>query len=143
MLPTINFNNMGAFIQGQTIPKVHGSSEANRYPTPINSEVVLLDDEDDSIIYYKKTDVNGYSTVSRKRWFDDPEPTQEEINDKKYLTINEFNEFKKEVLNGQRAILESINANTKSNNGSSEHNRSNDGDRKQKFKPNGNDRTNG
>lgn len=110
MLPTINFNNIGAFMQGQTLPKVHGTTEADKYPTPINSEVVILDADDDSIAYYKTTDVNGYSKVVRKRWFDDPEPTQEEINDQKYLTIEEFNTFKKEVLNGQQAILESINA---------------------------------
>lgn len=45
IFPSINF---GALMSGQKIPKVDGMKEADRYPTPPNSEVVLLDSKDDT-----------------------------------------------------------------------------------------------
>ena len=39
IFPSINF---GALMSGQKIPKVDGMKEADRYPMPPNSEVVLL-----------------------------------------------------------------------------------------------------
>lgn len=99
IFPSINF---GALMSGQKIPKVDGMKEADRYPTPPNSEVVLLDSKDDTLLYIKSTDVNNYSTIKRCRYYEDPEPTAQELNDQRYITIDEFNKFKEELLNAQR-----------------------------------------
>lgn len=95
--------NLGAFMSGQKIPKVDGTKEADKYPTPPNSEVVLLDSKDDTLLYVKTTDINNYSTVKRCRYYEDPEPTAQELNDQRYITIEEFNKFKEELLNAQRS----------------------------------------
>lgn len=118
LYPTLNLN--GAFITGQTIPKVRGTDEASKYPTPPNTEVVLLDGADDTILYIKKTDANGYGTVTRCRYYEDPEPTQQEINDKRYITIDEFNKFREEMLNAVRSVSGN---NTDSNKKNEKHNR--------------------
>ena len=96
--PFFNFNP-GAFVSGQQIPKVKGVEEAKNYPSPPNTEVVLLDADDNSVLYFKKTDANGYCTVDRHRHYPDPEPTQQEINDARYISVTEFNKFKEDVLN--------------------------------------------
>ena len=95
--------NPGAIITGQQIPRVKGMEEARNYPTPPNTEVILLDADDETILYFKKTDANGYCTVERHRHYPDPEPTQQELNDKRYVTVETFNQtinqFKEEMLN--------------------------------------------
>ena len=121
--PTINFN--GAFITGQKIPKVKGTGGANEYPTPPNTEVVLLDSDDDTILYIKQTDANGYGTVTRCRYYEDPEPTQQEINDMRYITIDEFNKFKEEMLSAIRSNQSGYNT---------ESNKKNENNYKQQFK---------
>lgn len=97
-LPTnINFNNISALIPGQILPSVHGTSEAEKYPTPNNSEVVLKDADDDTLLYIKTTDVNGFGKVKRMRCYEDPEPSIQDLNDQRYVTIEDFNKFKKEM----------------------------------------------
>ena len=90
--------NSGALIPGQQIPKVKGLEEAKNYPCPPNTEVVLLDSDDESVLYFRKTDVNGYCTVERHRHFPDPEPSQQELNDQRYISVETFNKFREEIL---------------------------------------------
>lgn len=99
--PFFNFNS-GAYISGQQIPRVKGQDEAKNYPCPPNTEVVLLDADDETVLYFKKTDANGYCTVDRHRHYPDPEPTQQEINDQRYITVDVFNKFKEEMLDAIR-----------------------------------------
>ena len=84
-------------------PRVKNSEEAEKYPLGPNSEMVLFDASDDTILYLKKTDAQGFSTVIRHRYYPDPEPTQQEINDQRYVTIDEFNKLKEELLNATRS----------------------------------------
>ena len=95
--PFFNFNT-GAFMPGQQVPRVKGLEEAKNYPCPPNTEVILKDADDDTILYFKKTDANGYCTVDRHRHYPDPEPTQQEINDQRYVSAETFNKFKEEIL---------------------------------------------
>lgn len=89
MIPTIQFRNQ---LYSSQIPRVNGSSEAKNYPSQYGSEIVLLDSNDSSLMYIKNTDANGMVRVSRYRYYEDPEPTQQEINDSRYLTKDEFNQ---------------------------------------------------
>ena len=95
--------NSGALLPGQQIPKVKGLEDAKKYPCPPNTEIILLDTDDDSVLYFRKTDANGYSTVTRHRYYPDPEPTQQELNDQRYITIDAFNKFKEEMLDAINA----------------------------------------
>lgn len=98
MIPAnINFNNISALMPGQMLPSVHGTSEAEKYPTPNNSEVVLKDSDDDTLLYIKTTDINGFGKVRRLRCYEDPEPTIQDLNDRRYVTIDDFNAFKAEL----------------------------------------------
>lgn len=103
MIPTIQFRNQ---LYSQQLPRVNGSSEAKNYPSSFNSEIVLLDSNDSSLMYIKATDMNGAVRVSRYRYYEDPEPTQQEINDSRYLTKEDFNrqiaELKQELLNSTK-----------------------------------------
>lgn len=100
--PFFNFNS-GAYISGQQIPRVKSIDEARNYPCPPNTEVILMDSEDETVLYFRKTDANGYATVERHRHYPDPEPTQQEINDKRYITVDTFNQFKEEILSEIRS----------------------------------------
>lgn len=106
MIPAnINFNSISALIPGQTIMSLHGTAEVDKYPIPNNSEVAFKDADDDTLMYIKTTDANGFGKVKRLRYYEDPEPTEQELNDRRYVTIEDFNKFKseiKEILNNGR-----------------------------------------
>lgn len=92
-------------LQGQRLPKANGIQEAREYPTGIDCEVAIFDTNDD-IMYIKTTDGNGFGSLRRFRITEEPLETVE-VNPNS-VSRSEFNEFKEEVLNGQRSILESI-----------------------------------
>lgn len=100
MVPAIQFPNQ---LYSNQIPRVNGTAEAKSYPTVFGSEMALLDSTDDTILYIKKTDTNGAVALTRYRFFEDPEPTQQEINDSRYLTKEDFDQklsaFREEMLN--------------------------------------------
>ncbi|MBO7452564.1 MAG: hypothetical protein J6U54_19725, partial [Clostridiales bacterium] len=100
LYPSFNFSIPN--VNYISIPRVRNSEEAEKYPLGPNSEMVLLHASDDTILYFKKTDAQGFSTVVRYRYYPDPEPTQQEINDQRYVTIEEFNKLKEELLNATR-----------------------------------------
>ena len=84
--------------QGVDIYRVHGMDGAKQFPTQPNSRYALFD-EDDDIFYIKVTDQNNYP-VSLKRFCfieeDEPVPVTPQ-----YVTVEEFNRFKEEMLNGK------------------------------------------
>ena len=85
---------------GQQLPKVNGMESAKAYPTAPNSVVALFDANDD-VMYVKSTDASNFPTIRRFRFYEESEQKAEES---KYVTIEEFNKFKEEVLNAQQFV---------------------------------------
>lgn len=82
------------------IPRVSSTKEVEDFPmTSLNSEEVYLNKEDDTVLYIKRVDANGKCTTTRYRFYPDPEPTQQQINDERYVTADQFNKFKEDILN--------------------------------------------
>ena len=108
---TTPVNNQNA----DQIIKVNGIESARAYPTQPNSMIALFDANDD-IFYVKTTDASNYPTIRRFRFV---EESEEAARDEKYVTVEEFNKFKEEMLNGQQFIRTSSNphAGAKSNAG--------------------------
>lgn len=85
------------------IIKVQGMDGAKAYCIPPNSMAALFDTEDD-IFYIKTTDING---IEKIRKFSFVEIFDDDASSDKYVTIDEFNKFKKELLNGKQHISNS------------------------------------
>ena len=104
------FGNQLFFQKVETLlPRVSDTKEIESRPiTTLNSEEVYLNNEDDTILYIRRVDSSGKSTIKRYRFYEDPEPTQQQINDSRYVTIDEFNKLKDDIMN-------SINQNNKFN----------------------------
>lgn len=81
------------------LPRASSVKEVSETPmTMLNSEQVFLNPEDDTILYIKRVDSAGHTTVKRYRCYEDAEPTQQEINNSRYVTIEEFNKLKSDIL---------------------------------------------
>ena len=114
-LQGINPNGIfSAVAQTAEIPKVSNVADASRYPAKAGTQDVLLDTNDPEIAYFRQIDVNGFVQVDRRRCVPEPEPTQEQINDQKYLSrkeftdfMEEFRSFRKEMSNNVRVFAES------------------------------------
>ena len=101
--PTFNSSFNSSSNQSQLI-RVNGIDSAKAYPTAPNSTVPLFDANED-IMYIKSTDASNFPTIRRFRFIEEPEtqmPVQQQ-----YVTIEEFNKFKEELLNGKQFISES------------------------------------
>ena len=85
------------------LPMVNGYESAMRYPMQPNSRIALFDANED-IMYIKQTDASGYPVITRYRFSKVEEKQQEDV---KYVTLDEFNKFKEEMLNGQQFIRKS------------------------------------
>ena len=95
--PTIN-----ALGRPRDLEKVNGMESARQYQMPPNSRVALFDANDD-IFYVKETDASGFPTIRTFRFVE--EVTQASTTEEhEYLTVEEFNKFKEELLNGQQPI---------------------------------------
>lgn len=80
--------------------RVNGLDSAKAYPTAPNSTVPLFDANED-IMYIKSTDASNFPTIRIFRFTEEQEtpiPVQQ------YVTLEEFNEFKEEILNGKQFI---------------------------------------
>ena len=103
------FNNFGLqpFSQQPTynssqLIKVSGIEGAKAYQMPPNSSVALFHESED-ILYVKTTDGAGFPTIKTFRF----EPFEEpKVEFEKYVTLDEFNKFKEEVLNGKQSVRE-------------------------------------
>ena len=85
--------------QGGLLPRVSSVKDVEDFPmTSLNSEMVCLNKDDDTVLYIKRIDSTGKTTVTRYRFYEDPEPTQQEINDQRYVTMDAFNKFKEDIL---------------------------------------------
>lgn len=82
------------------LPRVSSTKEVEDFPmTSLNTEEVYLNKEDDTVLYIKRIDTNGKCTTTRYRFYPDPEPTQQQINDERYVTIDQFKQLKEDILN--------------------------------------------
>ena len=80
--------------------RVNGLDSAKAYPTTPNSTVALFDSNDD-IFYIKTTDASNFPTIRKFRF---TEETEVATPIPQYVTIEEFNKFKEEVLDGKQFI---------------------------------------
>lgn len=94
---------------GQRLLNVKGYEAAEKYPFPRDCQAALFD-EDEDYVYIKVTDTNGGVTVRRFHLEEDPVP---KFDPKKYVTVDDFAQFKEEILNGFNSLQQSIsNANS-------------------------------
>lgn len=98
--PPIQIFNSPA-IAGQKLNRVTGIDEVNRFQVGPNSEVSLFETDDD-VFYVKTSDANGNVVTRRFRFY------EESMEGAKYVTNDEFNKFKEEILNGQQSIQKLI-----------------------------------
>ena len=86
-----NYNN---------VIKVNGLESVKAYSTVPNSTVILFDANED-IFYLKTTDASNYPSIRSFTFEELKAPTD---NVTQYVTMNEFNKFKEEILNGKQFI---------------------------------------
>ena len=93
--------------QGVDLYRVRGMDGAKQFPTQPNSRYALFD-EDEDVFYVKVTDQNNYP-ISLKRFCfieeEEPDP-----NTPQYVTMEEFNRFKEDVLNGKQSVRSESNS---------------------------------
>lgn len=83
--------------QPMDLIKVHGIDGVYRQATPPNSRVAMFDDTED-IMFIKQTDANGYATVLKFSFqLEEDKPTN-------YVTMEEFNKFKEELLDVEHSV---------------------------------------
>ena len=108
---------------------VKGTAGAREYQMNRDSRVALFD-EDEDYVYIKKTDSNGQPSYRKFKLIEEPfeEPSTFQ-NGVQYVTMEEFNRFKEEILNAQQSIQSTnaaqYNATTESGNGYAKSNGSN------------------
>lgn len=94
---------------GQRVIRVNGWEAGEKYPMPRDCEAIMLDENPESdYIYMKVTDSNGGEKFARYRITEEPIP---KFDPDKYVTANDFNSFKEEVLSGINSLKQSINCN--------------------------------
>lgn len=85
---------------GQQLIRVNGLDSAKAYPTQPNSTVALFDANED-IMYIKSTDASNYPSIRRFRFV---EEIENHITESQYVTKEEFELFKEQLLNEQQSI---------------------------------------
>lgn len=108
---------------GQRLLKCKGFEAAEKYPFPRDCEAPIFD-EDEAVFYKKVTDVNGATTIRMFEYNEVPIPR---FDPKKYVTIDDFDNFKEEILHGFTDLQQSIQsiANTGNRNPQQGNNRPN------------------
>lgn len=119
----LNLNYNGIQLPNSKVPRVKGTSEAEKFPAQPNTEIVLFDESQDDIIYVKATAQNGFSRTVRYRCYEEPEPTPEDKLKDEFLSkqefnnfLNEFREFRKEMVANAHSSTGGKPANGKSGN---------------------------
>ena len=86
--------------------KVSGLDGAKAYQMPPNSAAALFHESED-LFYVKTTDGAGFPTIRAFRFEPLEEPAAKTVEVEKYVTIDEFEAFKKEVLNAKQSVRKS------------------------------------
>ena len=106
---------------GYRVIRVNGWEAAEKYPLPRDCEAIMLDSNPESDhIYMKKVDVNGAPNFERYKITRDPVPR---FDPEKYVTVDSFDNFKKEILDGFDSLKQSFAANNGGYNKSSGNNK--------------------
>ena len=114
MMGLNGFNNYNQFqpqlnqpqMTTQNLIRVNGIDEAKAYQMPANSTVALFDNNED-IMYIKTTDGAGFPAI-RTFAFNEVVANTNPIQDTAdYVTRDEFNKLKEELLNGKQSISRS------------------------------------
>lgn len=112
--PSINFPTYrptaATQIPGPQLDKVNGIDSARAFPMKPNSTIALFDANED-IMYIKSTDSNNFATIRRFRFIEEPETPVQQNTD--YVTKEEFNRFREEILNDQQSIRSNKSGNGK------------------------------
>lgn len=87
--------------QAQQLTKVSGLDGAKAYQMAPNSAVALFHESED-ILYIKVTDGAGFPTIRTFKFTPCEETPTVEV--EKYVTIDEFEKFKQEVLNAKQSV---------------------------------------
>ena len=85
---------------GDCVPRVNGQSSALQYRMNPNSRAVLFDANED-LFYIVTSDASGVNSVQAFS-FAPYKPVEEQKPE--YVTMEEFNRFKEEVLNAQQSV---------------------------------------
>lgn len=95
--------------------RVTGVDGAKAYQMPPNSIAALFDNNDD-LFYIKSTDGAGFPTIKAYKFIPAETETAPEQPMPVYVTYEEFEQFKKEMLNnGKQYIAKSADTNGKQN----------------------------
>ena len=114
MMGLNGFNNYNQFqpqlnqpqMTTQNLIRVNGIDGAKAYQMPANSTVALFDNNED-IMYIKTTDGAGFPAI-RTFAFNEVVVNTNPIQDTAdYVTRDEFNKLKEELLNGKQSISRS------------------------------------
>ena len=114
MMGLNGFNNYNQFqpqltqpqVNTQNLIRVNGIDGAKAYQMPANSTVALFDNNED-IMYIKTTDGAGFPAI-RTFAFNEVVANTNPIQDTAdYVTRDEFNKLKEELLNGKQSISRS------------------------------------
>ena len=103
-----HMNNQQIFPQEQTqnLIRVNGIDGAKTYQMPANSTVALFDSNED-IMYIKTTDGAGFPSI-RTFNFVEIKQNEKSSGSQDYISRQEFEEFKKELMNnGKQSISRS------------------------------------
>ena len=93
-------------IQTQNLIRVNGIDGAKAYQMAPNSTVALFDNNED-IMYIKTTDGAGFPTIRTFSFNEVTHNAQQQVSNNEYVTRDEFNKLKEELLNGKQFIQQS------------------------------------
>lgn len=114
MMGLNGFNNYNQFPQQlnqpqvniQNLIRVNGIDGAKAYQMPANSTVALFDNNED-IMYIKTTDGAGFPAIRTFAFNEVVANTNPVPDTTDYVTRDEFNKLKEELLNGKQSISRS------------------------------------
>lgn len=116
-----NTNRAPILVQGQRLITSHGWEGADKMAFPMDCEAAIFD-EDDDYCFIKKTDTNGNATL---RMFHLEEVDIPRFDPKKYVTVEDFQSFKEEILNGFNNLQQTIQSNGSTRNSQQRDSRGN------------------
>lgn len=101
----LNYGGINAVLPNTKVARVRGFAEADKFPTQPNTEVVLLDEAQEDIIYIKATDQNGFARTVRYHCYEEPEPTTEDLLKNEFVGKQEWNSFMEEFRQFRKEMM--------------------------------------
>lgn len=95
-------NLLNPYLTVKDLIRVNGIEGARMYPVQPNTRIALFDANED-IFYIKSADAGGYATIE-PYVFSRMETPAPATDTNKYVTVEDFEKFKEELLNGKYAI---------------------------------------